>query len=151
MSKPQAVRDVRGRGSPSNNVVIREDRQGGAAGLVVFAGVMMMVAGSFNVIEGLVALLNSRWLASSTALPVHVDYTAWGWTWVIFGSVVFTAGVGALAGRMWARVVGVVFAALNAIVQLLYIEAYPFWALAVVAVDIIVIWALTVHGDELAE
>jgi hypothetical protein len=151
VSKPQAMHDVGAYRSPSNNIVIREDRGGGAVGWVVFAAVMMIMSGSFNAIEGFVALLNGNWLADKTALPIQIDYAAWGWTWLIFGSLIAAAGIGVLAGQMWARIVGVAFATVNAIVQLLFIPAYPFWGLSVVAVDIIAIWALTAHGGELKE
>jgi len=128
-----------------------ESRSSGWFGWVLFAGVMMIMLGSINAIEGFIALLNGNWLASSTALPIRFDYTTWGWTWLIFGSVVATAGLGVLAGQLWARIVGVVVAGLNAIGQLLFIPAYPFWAVTVVVVDVLVIWALTVHGSEMRE
>jgi hypothetical protein len=131
--------------------MIREDAAAGSAGWVVFAAVMMIMVGSFNAIEGFVALLNASWLRANTALPITIDYTVWGWAWLIFGSLVAAAGFGALLGQTWARVVGVTFAALNAIAQLLFIPAYPFWALTVIAIDVIVIWALTAHGGELRE
>jgi hypothetical protein len=151
VSKPQAMHDAGPYRTPSTDAMIREDRGPGSVGWVVFAAVMMIMAGSFNAIEGFVALLNGNWLADNTALPIQIDYAAWGWTWLIFGSLVAAAGLGVLAGQTWARIVGVTFAALNAIVQLLFIPAYPFWALAVIVVDIIVIWALTAHGGELRE
>jgi hypothetical protein len=127
---------------------LRYDRESGWVGWILFAGVMMILLGAFNAIEGFVALLNGNWLASNSDLPVRVDYAAWGWTWLIFGAIEATAGFGVLRGATWARVVGVVFAALNAIGQLLFIPAYPFWAMTVIGVDIIVIWALTVHGGD---
>jgi hypothetical protein len=65
--------------------------------------------------------------------------------------VVAVAGLGVLAGQTWARVVGVIFALLNATAQMLFIPAYPFWALAVIVLDVLVIWALTAHGGELRE
>jgi hypothetical protein len=151
VSKPQAMRDVGRYRSPGDNVPIRDDRGEGAVGWAVFAAVMLLMSGSFNAIEGFVALLNGNWLADTTALPIEVDYAAWGWTWLIFGSLVVAAGLGVLAGQTWARIVGVTFAALNAIVQMLFVPAYPFWALSVVVVDIIVIWALTAHGGDLKE
>jgi hypothetical protein len=130
--------------------MLREDRGSSAAmGWVVFAAIMMIMVGTFNAIQGLVALLNGNWLEANTALPITFDYAAWGWTWLVFGSLVAIAGLGVLSGHTWARVVGVTFAALNAIGQLLFIPAYPFWGMTVIAVDIIVIWALTARAGEL--
>jgi hypothetical protein len=152
MAKPEPSPDVysyqaSGGGAP----LIREDPGSGWAGWVVFAGAMMIMLGSFNAIEGFVALLNGNWLADNTSLPVTFNYATWGWTWLIFGSVVAVAGLGVLAGQTWARVVGVIFALLNATAQMLFIPAYPFWALTVIALDVLVIWALTAHGGELRE
>ncbi len=131
--------------------MIREDRGPGWVGWVVFAGVMMILLGCFNAIEGLGALLNGNWLAANTTRSIRVDYAAWGWTWLLFGCIVAAAGFGVLRGKPWARVVGVIVAALNAVAQLVFIPAYPFWALSIMVVDIIVIWGLTLHGRELAE
>jgi hypothetical protein len=133
------------------NSMYEENRVTGWFGWILFAGVMMIMLGSFNAIEGFIALLNGNWLAKSTTLPINFDYQTWGWTWIIFGSLVAIAGLGVLAGQLWARIVGVIFAGLNAIAQLLFIPAYPFWALTVIVVDVLVIWALTVHGGELRE
>lgn len=143
----QDISEYRRRGGSMNE----EGRVTGWFGWILFAAVMMIMLGSFNAIEGFVALLNGNWLAKSTTLPINFDYQTWGWTWIIFGSVVAIAGLGVLAGQLWARIVGVVFAGLNAIAQLLFIPAYPFWALTVIVVDILVIWALTVHGGELRD
>lgn len=149
MSRPLITHDVDGRRTPDRgDAMIREDRSGWE-GWLLFAGIMMILVGAFNAIEGFVALLNGNWLASNTELPITIDYTVWGWTWLIFGTIEAAAGFGVLRGATWARIVGVTFAALNAIVQLLFIPAYPFWAMTVIAVDIIVIWALAVHGGDL--
>jgi hypothetical protein len=148
--RPAISQDATRTAAEEREAAVRGDRESGWAGWVVFAGVMMILLGGFNAVEGLVALLNGSWLASSTELPIEFDYATWGWTWLIFGAVVAIAGFGVLAGQTWARVVGVAFAALNAVVQLLFIPAYPFWAMSVIAVDIIVIWALTAHGRDVA-
>lgn len=151
MSKPQAMHDTSALRTPADGPMLREDSRADRVGWAVFAAVMLMMAGAFNAIDGLVALLNGKWLADNTSLPVTFDYTTWGWTWLIFGAVVVVAGIGVLGGRTWARIVGIVFAALNATVQLLFIPAYPFWSMTVIAVDVIVIWALATRAGELRE
>jgi hypothetical protein len=146
---PQDIYEYRRRSG--GDTMFEEGHVSGWFGWILFAGVMMIMLGSLNAIQGFIALLNGNWLAKSTALPVHFDYRTWGWTWIIFGSVVAVAGLGVLAGQLWARIVGVIFAGLNAIAQMLYIPAYPFWGLTVIVVDVLVIWALTVHGGELRD
>jgi hypothetical protein len=111
---------------------------------------MMVLLGAFQVIEGLVALLRRGfYVVAPQGLVVDVDYNTWGWVHLIIGVVVAATGLGVLAGRTWARVVGVVFAGLSAIVNLAFFPAYPFWAAIVIVVDIVVIYALCVHGRQI--
>ena len=75
-----------------------------------------------------------------------VDATAWGWIHLILGVVVFFAGAGALTGQTWARVVGITLACLSAVANFFFIPYYPIWSLVIIALDILVIWALAVYG-----
>jgi hypothetical protein len=120
------------------------------AGWVTFAGVMMIMMGVFQVVEGLVALFDDGfYLVRSSGLVVDVDYNTWGWVHLIIGVIGVLAGVGLLAGNMAARVVGVGVAFLSALANLAFISAYPIWSTIVIVVDIIVIYAIIVHGREL--
>jgi hypothetical protein len=78
-----------------------------------------------------------------------VDYNVWGWVHLILGILAVATGFGLLAGNTAARVVGIVLAVLSAILNLVFIAAYPVWSTIVIAVDIIVIYAIVVHGREL--
>jgi hypothetical protein len=78
-----------------------------------------------------------------------VDYNVWGWVHLILGILAVATGFGLLAGNTAARVVGIVLAVLSAILNLIFIAAYPVWSTIVIAVDIIVIYAIVVHGREL--
>jgi len=110
---------------------------------------MMIVLGAFEMIEGFVAVFkDGYYLVPATRLVVHVDYTTWGWTLLIFGAVLVVVGYGVTVGQTWARVTGVVLAALNAVVNLGFIAAYPIWVVLVISLDVIVIYALIVHGRE---
>ena len=127
-----------------------EPQATGWVGWIGFAGVMMLILGMFHAFQGLVALFrDDYYLVGQNGLTLHVDYTAWGWTHLIFGVVVVAAGAGLLSGQMWARVVGVVLAVLSALVNVAFLAAYPIWSTIMIAVDILVIWALTVHGREM--
>jgi hypothetical protein len=122
----------------------------GWVGWIVFAGVMMLVLGLFHAFQGLIALFqNDYYLVASNGLTIHLDYTAWGWTHLIFGLVVVAAGAALLVGQMWARIVAVVLAVVSAVVNAGFLAAYPIWSAIMIAVDILVIWALTVHGGEM--
>jgi hypothetical protein len=121
----------------------------GWVGWIFFAGTMMAMVGIFHVIQGLVAIFDDGYyVVGSSGLTVHATYTTWGWTHLIIGVVVFAAGLGLFSGLMWARVAGVLVATLSAIVNFAFIASYPFWSTIVIALDVFVILALTVHGRE---
>jgi hypothetical protein len=124
--------------------------QTGWVGWVVFGGTMMVLLGMFHAIEGLVALFRDEYfLVGRGGLAVSVDFTAWGWTHLIAGLIVIGAGIGLLAGQMWARVVGVLLALISAVVNVAFLAAFPFWSAIMILLDVLVIWAITVHGSEI--
>jgi hypothetical protein len=120
------------------------------AGWVVFGGVMLIVMGVFQVVEGLVALFDDGfYLVGQSGLVVDVDYNTWGWIHLIIGVVAVLTGIGLLAGNLAARIVGVGIAALSALVNLAFISAYPVWSAIQIVLAIIVMFAIIVHGREL--
>ena len=122
----------------------------GWVGWISFAGVIMVMAGIFQAAAGLVALVNDDvYVVVSDRLALTLDYTQWGWVHLIIGAIVAAAGFAVFSGRVWARAVGVLLAALSAFAHLLFISAFPFWSLIVIAMDVLVIYALCVHGGEL--
>ena len=111
---------------------------------------MMVMLGSFHVIQGLVGLFHkSYYLVGQNGLTVHVNYTTWGWVHIIVGAIVIGAGAGLLAGQMWARIAGVLVALASAVVNIGFLAAYPIWSTLMIVLDVLVIWALTVHGREM--
>jgi hypothetical protein len=119
-------------------------------GWVVFASFMMILLGAFQAIEGLVAIFDDGFYrVTESGLVVNVDYTVWGWTHLLLGALILISGIGVLAGNLAARTVGVILAGLSALVNLVFIEAYPVWSVIIITVDVLVIYALIVHGREL--
>jgi hypothetical protein len=119
------------------------------AGWVVFGGVMLIMLGTFQIIEGLVALFDDGfYLVAPSGLLVDVDYNTWGWVHTAIGVIGVLAGLGLLAGNMAARIVGVAVAFLSALVNLAFLSAYPVWSTIMITVDVIVIYAIIVHGRE---
>lgn len=121
-------------------------------GWIFFAGAMMVMLGSFHVVEGLVAVFKDEvFLVGRSGLVINVDYTTWGWVHIIGGLVIAGAGIALFTGRIWARTIGVIMAMVSAIVNITFLSAYPVWSAIMITLDVLVIWALTVHGGELRE
>jgi hypothetical protein len=124
--------------------------QTGWTGWIAFAGVIMIMLGVIQAIHGLVALFNDEYYAvGRNGLAVSLDFTTWGWIHLILGLVLFAAGFGVMVGQWWARALGVIVAGLSALVNFAFLAAYPVASAIVIAIDVLVIWALTVHGKEM--
>ena len=123
----------------------------GWVGWSVFAAVILIMVGVFNIIAGLIAIFDDKWLAGSGGALFVWDSTAWGWITLIVGIIVLFAAFAILKGQVWGRTIGVIVALLNAANQLSTIRAYPVWSLIVILLDVFVIYALTVHGGELKQ
>jgi hypothetical protein len=142
--------DQRSRSSNPSTVRTNAPPATGWVGFVIFGGIMLTMLGGFQIIEGLVALFNDEYFAvTSSGLVITWDFTVWGWTHLIIGLVAVAAGIGVLSGQTWARVTGIVIAVLSALANMLFLAAYPVWSTIVIALDILVIYALAVHGREI--
>jgi hypothetical protein len=119
------------------------DRQG--EGWVTFAGVMLMIVGIMNVIGGIAAIDNAN-VYVGNAQFVFGELETWGWVILLTGSVQVLSAFGIWAHNGLARWLGVFFASLNALAQLLLLPAFPLWSLALFAVDIMIIYGLLAYG-----
>ena len=130
----------------------RSNEPTGWVGWVYFASLMMMLLGGFQVIAGLVGIFKDDYyvLTQNNHLVVF-SYTTWGWIYLVMGVIVFLAGLALLNGATWARVVAVFLASLSLFANMAFMSAYPLWSIMMIVVDILVIYALTVHGGELKE
>jgi hypothetical protein len=117
-------------------------------GWVYFAGAMMIVSGALQAIAGLVAIFKHSFYLVSSSNLLAFNYTAWGWIDLSIGVLIFFAGVGIWAGVSWARVVGIFLAALVLVDNIAFIKAYPVWAVISIVISGLVIYALSVHGNE---
>lgn len=121
-----------------------------AIGAIMFAGIMMAVNGIFSAIAGLVALTKDEFYVVLPNYLLELDATTWGYIHLIVGIVVALAGFSVLTGKTWARVVGIVVASLSAIANFAFIPYYSAWSLLIIAIDVVVIWALAAHGRQMS-
>jgi hypothetical protein len=116
--------------------------------VVIFAAGALLVSGGFAVVQGLVALLKED-LLQLRERPVLIDLATWGWVNLVFGAVQVAAAFALLVGARWARLVAVLVAGVSAVVQMLYLPHYPLSAIVVLGLDLLVIWAVVVHGRDI--
>ena len=121
----------------------------GWTGWIYFAGTMLLIGGTLSIIYGFIALFNDNWVVFGNTNAVFLDLTGWGWVHVIIGALIVLAGFGVFTGNVLARTVGVIVAAVSMIANFLWLPVYPFWAIIIIVIDALVIWALMVHGGEL--
>jgi hypothetical protein len=124
----------------------RDARRGEGYWMVVFAAVLLGMLGLFNIIDGIAAIARSS-IFIGNARYVIGDLRTWGWVALILGVLQVLASIGVLAGNQIARWTGVALIGLNSIGQMFFIPAYPFWALMIIAVDVVALWGLCAYGS----
>ena len=120
--------------------------EGRGLGMVVFAGTLVALIGLFNLLDGIVAIAKSSFFIGSARYVVG-DLRLWGWVMTVFGAVQLLAVLGVWAGNQLARWFAVAVVGLNAVGQMFFIPAYPFWSLLIIAADIVALWALCAYGS----
>jgi hypothetical protein len=113
-----------------------------AGGWYAFAGTLFVIVGSVNILQGFIALLKDDYFAVTKGGLLFADFSAWGSFFLILGVIEVFVGLGILAVRTWARVVGVLILMLNTVVQFAFIAAFPIWTLAAIALNITAVSAL---------
>jgi hypothetical protein len=122
---------------------------GSWTGWVVFASIMLVVVGGINVIQGLAALFNdSIFVVRSDDQLLVADFDTWGVALLVFGAAQAAAGWGLNSGHGWARVTAIIVASISILGQTLFLSAYPIWSVMIIALDVIVIFALTARWAE---
>ncbi len=131
--------------TPSVGEARRHD-EGYGYGLVLFASILMVVIACFNLIQGIAAIANSH-VFTAHAHYVFANLKTWGWITLILGILMLLAALGVLAGNQAARWFGVAVLGLNAIDQMFFIPAYPFWSLTIIAMDVVALYGLCAYGS----
>jgi hypothetical protein len=120
--------------------------EGHGYGLVLFAAILLLVVGFFNMLYGIAAIANSHVLVANAHYVIG-DLRAWGWVTLIISVLQLAAAGGILAGNQLARWFAVALVGLNAIAMMFFIPAYPFWALVIIAVDVVALYGLCAYGS----
>lgn len=121
------------------------------SGWLTFSGSLLIVVAFFHVVAGLVALFKSNVFVATPHQLIVFDYTQWGWTHIIFGVLLFATAAALFTGRLWARIVTISLATLSAIANFGFLNAYPLWSIIMIALDILVIYGVAMHGSEVEE
>jgi hypothetical protein len=126
-----------------------ERKSGMAIGFTMFAAIMLMINGSFQIIAGLTGIFENEFYVRTPNYFLELDASAWGWIHLIWGVLVLIGGLGLLSGSLWGRTLGVIAAAGSMLVAFAFIPLYPVWSIVVISVAVTVIWALTAHGRDI--
>jgi hypothetical protein len=124
--------------------------EGKGYGWMVFASIVLVVVGIYDIIWGITALAKDELFVNQV---LFANLTFWGWFYLILGIIGLCAGFAILAKQQWARWFGVIWASVNMIFMFMVIWAYPLWALAIITLDLLIIYGLVTYGgreDELA-
>lgn len=120
-----------------------------AVGWAGFAGIMLIMVGIFDVIQGLVAIFDDEFFVVTQEWVFEFDITTWGWVQLILGVILIASGVGIFSGNVAGRTVGVIAAGLGALANFAWLPYYPIWSVIIIAVCVAIIWALTAHGRDI--
>jgi hypothetical protein len=118
------------------------------SGWVLFATTMFVIVGVMDIIFGLTMIINNEWIVFGAKEVWYLDISAWGWITFIVGTLALVVAWGVYAGQTWARVVGIAVAVLAVIDAFLVMPYYTVWGITILALSVLVIWALAAHGDE---
>ena len=134
----------------SNSAQTRQERPLGWTGWAFFAAAILFVNGLFSLTQGLILLVGpDTYTSMQDGELVIFNVTGWAWWNVAIGVLLLATGASLFSGATWARIVAVIMAILSAVSQLFLVPVQPFWSLIVIAIDVFIIYALLVHGDEI--
>ena len=126
-----------------------QNQQTGWTGWVVFAGILMVLAGVLWTIQGLVAVFNNDLIIFGEEGALFLNVTGWGWVHIILGLLLLLSGIIVMRGNMFGRIMAVLLVMLSIIVNFVWLPVYPLWSIIIIVIDVFVLYAVIVHGREL--
>ena len=122
---------------------------GFAVGVTAAAGILLIIGGVCQAFQGIVAIAQNEFYVTTQNWIFKFDVTTWGWIHLILGVIAVFAGAALFSGKVWARTVAVIVAAVSIIVNFTWLPYYPVWSILIIAFDVFVIWAVTAHGRDI--
>jgi hypothetical protein len=119
-----------------------------AEGVTYFAVALLIVAGIFQILQGLDAIFSNQFFVATQSHLFSFNVTTWGWIHLIIGILAFAVGVGVFYGASWARGAGMGIAVVQAITQFMFLPYYPVWSIVIIALDVAIIWALATYRSD---
>lgn len=129
----------------------KNDVPTGWVGWVYFASVMLLIAGGLQIINGLAGIFHESFYVVTQKSLLAFNFTTWGWVHLLLGILILLTGVGVWGGNKLAQVAAVFLSALLILVNIAFLSAYPLWAIIAITINGFVIYALTLHGDEVKQ
>ncbi len=117
-------------------------RQGIAAGTSIGAAILLITVGVLSILEGISAVANDKLFVTGIDYVYEFDTTTWGWIHIVLGILLVIAALGLMTGTAWGRVAAITLAALSILANFLWLPYYPAWSILVIALNIVVIWAV---------
>lgn len=128
-----------------------QSQPSGWVGWIYFAGFLMLAKGVFQAFLGVLALVNNNIYVVGEHQVVAFNFTAWGWIHIALGALLVTGAASVFSGKWWGRMIGSIMVTLSLVANLAFLPAYPIWSILVVALDVVLLYALLVRGDEAAK
>ncbi len=132
-------------------MVYNPDSSGSTFGWTFYPAIMLVILGFLQIFTGLFGVIGNEVYVATEEYPLQLDSVTWGWIHLVVGALAMVVGFGLFAGRMWARTLGVIIAVVSALATFVWLPQFPLWGFAILAVNLLVIWALTVHGGDLVD
>lgn len=124
-------------------------KQGIAAGTSIGAAVVLTTVGILQLLQGIAAVAEDELFVVGQEYTFKFDFTTWGWIHIVAGAVMILVGIALITGATWARVAAIVIAALSILLNFMWLPYYPWWSILVIALDVVVIWAVSTWNPRL--
>jgi hypothetical protein len=112
------------------------------SGTSAFAGIMLCTVAVFGILQGIAAIASDKVYVDGIQYTYQFDITTWGWIHLVLGIIALGVGIGILADQSWALVAGIAITVIGALGNFAFMPYYPLWSLAIIALDVFIIWAL---------